>query len=319
MELLSQLTTPVAVVTLTGAAGVVLVMMALAMLLRRPKDPLERFREASQTAQTGRGQDARLRAKGRNAQLDRFASLLEPQDTSEYTQTQLKLRQAGYSSADAVRIFNAAKMILGLAGLGAGYFYVSVLEGAGAQEPHMQALYSLLPGAIGYYLPVYWITRRVEERKLAITQGFPDCLDMLLVCVEAGQSLDQAVGRVGNEMAPSCPHLAIELEAVSYELRAGKEKAAVLRDFADRCGVQDIRSFVSVLIQSATFGTSVGEALRVYAAEMRDKRVMRAEEAANKLPTKMTLATMMLTVPPLLIILVGPSVNGILQLGATGP
>ena len=101
-------------------------------------------------------------------------------------------------------------------------------------------------------------------------------------------------------------------------MKAGKEKSAVLRDMGDRCGVQDVSSFVTVLIQSSTFGTSISDALRVFAGEMRDKRVMRAEEAANKLPTKMTLATMGLTVPPLLIILVGPSANGIANLGAMG-
>ena len=99
-------------------------------------------------------------------------------------------------------------------------------------------------------------------------------------------------------------------------MKAGKDKASVLRDMGERCGVQDVSSFVTVLIQSASFGTSISDALRVFAGEMRDKRVMRAEEAANKLPTKMTLATMGLTVPPLLIILVGPSANGIANLGA---
>ena len=92
----------------------------------------------------------------------------------------------------------------------------------------------------------------------------------------------------------------------------------VLNEMAERCGVQDISSFVTVLVQSQTFGTSIADALRVYAGEMRDKRVMRAEEKANKLPTKMTLATMMLTVPPLLIILVGPSVLGIMKLFSMG-
>ncbi len=138
---------------------------------------------------------------------------------------------------------------------------------------------------------------------------------MLLVCVEAGQSLDQAIVRGARELHASYPALADEFEMVAYEMKAGKEKSAVLRDMGERCGVQDISSFVTVLIQSATFGTSISEALRVFASEMRDKRVMRAEEAANKLPTKMTLATMMLTVPPLLIILVGPSANGIANLG----
>ena len=104
-----------------------------------------------------------------------------------------------------------------------------------------------------------------------------------------------------------------EFEVVSHELKAGKDKASVLKDMADRSGVQDIRSFVTVLVQSQKFGTSIAEALRVHASEMRDKRVMRAEEAANKLPTKMTLATMMLTVPPLLIILIVPSIYSISQ------
>ena len=137
----------------------------------------------------------------------------------------------------------------------------------------------------------------------------------MLVCVEAGQSLDQSIIRVSKELRASYPSLSDEFEIVSYEIKAGKDKPTVLADMGERCGVADISSFVTVLVQSATFGTSIAEALRVYAEEMRDKRVMRAEEKANKLPTKMTLVTMMLTVPPLLIILVGPSVVGIQNLG----
>ncbi|MEC8197242.1 MAG: type II secretion system F family protein, partial [Pseudomonadota bacterium] len=171
------------------------------------------------------------------------------------------------------------------------------------------------PGGAGYFLPKYWVTRRVAERKEEITAGFPDSLDMMLVCVEAGQSLDQSIVRVASELRASYPALAQEFEIVAHEMKAGKDKSQVLSDMGERCGVQDVSSFVTVLIQSATFGTSIAEALRVYAGEMRDKRVMRAEEAANKLPTKMTLATMMLTVPPLLIILVSPSVVGITALG----
>jgi len=127
--------------------------------------------------------------------------------------------------------------------------------------------------------------------------------------------MEQAIVRVSGELKASYPDLAMEFEIVSHELKAGKEKDTVLRDFGTRCGVPDINAFVSVLIQSATFGTSIAEALRVYAGEMRDKRVMRAEEKANKLPTKMTLATMMLTVPPLLVILVGPSAKNISDFG----
>ena len=172
-------------------------------------------------------------------------------------------------------------------------------------------LWILVPGVCGYMLPKYWVTRRVETRKEEITNGFPDALDMMLTCVEAGQSLDQSILRVAKEIRPSYPALADEFSIVSNEMKAGKDRIQVLRDLSERSGVPDVASFVTVMIQSASFGTSIADALRVYASEMRDKRVMRAEEKANTLPTKMTLATMMLTVPPLLIILIGPSVYGI--------
>jgi len=135
----------------------------------------------------------------------------------------------------------------------------------------------------------------------------------MLVCVEAGQSLDQSIARVAREIAPAYPDLAEEFDIVSQEVRAGKERVTVLRDMAERVGLPDITSFVTTMIQSATFGTSIAEALRVYSAEMRDKRVMRAEEKANTLPTKLTLGTMLFTVPPLMVILIGPSIHGVVK------
>ncbi len=106
----------------------------------------------------------------------------------------------------------------------------------------------------------------------------------MLVCVEAGQSLDQAIIRVAKELRTGYPALSEEFEIVAYEMKAGKDKTRVLRDMGERVGIQDVNSFVTTLIQSATFGTSVAEALRVYAAEMRDKRVMRAEERPTSCP-----------------------------------
>ena len=177
-------------------------------------------------------------------------------------------------------------------------------------EPETQQLIMgvVIPGVVGYMLPKYWVTKRQQTRQEEIMNGFPDSLDMMLVCVEAGQSLDQAIVRVAQEIKSGYPALAEEYEQVSGEMKAGKDRVSVLRDMAERAGVPDVASFVTVLIQSASFGTSIAEALRVFSSEMRDKRIMRAEEKANTLPTKMTLATMMLTVPPLLIILIGPSI-----------
>ena len=172
-----------------------------------------------------------------------------------------------------------------------------------------------MAGLIGYLAPVYWITKRTQQRQQEITNGFPDALDLMLVCVEAGQSLDQAILRVSSDSEAAHPSLAEEFAIVGAEMRAGKERNAVLRGSRarDRAGVSDVSSFVTVLVQSAAFGTSIAQALRVYAAEMRDKRLMRAEEKANLLPTKLTLGTMAFTVPPLLLILIGPSIIEILR------
>jgi tight adherence protein C len=304
-----------------GALGLFMILLTIPLMLNQPEDPIKKLRRSitDETSNKSKPKKDRLRQTGRNEQLQKFATFLEPQNADDLSAMQLKLRQAGYQSNDAVRFFHFAQMALGIIGLIAGFIYITILGNNGEEiDTQTMLMYVIGPGGAGYMLPKYWVTRRVEARKEEITAGFPDSLDMMLVCVEAGQSLDQSIVRVASELKASYPALGGEFEVVAYEMKAGKDKSTVLRDMGTRCGVQDISSFVTVLIQSATFGTSVSEALRVYAGEMRDKRVMRAEEAANKLPTKMTLATMALTVPPLLIILVGPSANGISNLGAMG-
>ncbi|WP_372989748.1 type II secretion system F family protein [Sulfitobacter sp.] len=305
---------PIGWIALLGVLGVMLIGVTVVMMMRQPEDPMLKLKR-SQLEPSERPNQQRLRQSDRNEQLQKFAKFLEPENVDELSAKQLMLRQAGYASRDAVRFFHFAQMTLGIAGLVFGIVYVNFLGGGEGLTTQKMMMYTVGPGGIGYYLPKYWITKRVEKRKEEITRGFPDALDMMLVCVEAGQSLDQSIVRVAKELHASYPALAEEFEVVAYEMKAGKDKVGVLTDMGDRCGVQDVSSFVTVLCQSAAFGTSISDALRVYAEEMRDKRVMRAEEAANKLPTKMTLATMMLTVPPLLIILIAPSVMGISKLG----
>ncbi|MFT6091450.1 type II secretion system F family protein [Sulfitobacter sp.] len=307
---------PLGWIVLLGVMGLMMIGLTIFMILRQPEDPLAKLKRTQSTAASSGSAQHRLRQSDRNEQLQKFAKFLEPENLEELSAKELMLRQAGYSSRDAVRFFHFAQMILGIAGVVIGVVYVNFLGGGEGLTTQKMMLYTVGPGGVGYYLPRYWVTKRVAERKEQITRGFPDALDMMLVCVEAGQSLDQCIVRVASELRASYPALAEEFEVVAYEMKAGKDKITVLNDMGERCGIQDISSFVTVLVQSAAFGTSISDALRVYAEEMRDKRVMRAEEAANKLPTKMTLATMMLTVPPLLIILVAPSVLGITQLGA---
>lgn len=300
---------------LLGVLGGMLLLLAIPFMMSKEVDPLEKLIEQGKK-NSGAGNDtARLRQAKGNKQLGKYAKLLEPKSDEEYSAIRLKLIQAGYRDKDAVRLFHFMQFALGIGFLVLGLlYYTFAISGESATTKQM-LIYVLGPGGAGYMLPKYWVTRRIDTRKEQIESGFPDSLDMMLVCVEAGQSLDQSIVRVAGELHHSYPFLADEYEIVAQEMKAGKDKISVLNDMSERCGVQDVASFVTVLIQSTSFGTSIAEALRVYAAEMRDKRVMRAEEKANKLPTKMTLATMMLTVPPLLIILVGPSAVGITELG----
>ena len=316
-DLISTVLGPMGLIIVVGALGLILVAFTVVMMLRQPEDPLSKLKRTANGQVSGNEKQSLRQADG-NHQLQKFAKFLEPENVAELSAKQLELRQAGYQSRDAVRIFYFAQMALGLIGLVGGIVYVNFLGGGEGLSTQKTMMWTIGPGGVGYYLPKYWITRRLEARKEEITRGFPDALDMMLVCVEAGQSLDQCIVRVARELRASYLALAEEFEIVAYEMKAGKDKITVLNDMGERCGVQDVSAFVTVLIQSAAFGTSIADALRVYAAEMRDKRVMRAEEAANKLPTKMTLATMMLTVPPLLIILVGPSVHGITEMGNMG-
>ncbi len=303
---------PIGPTIAAGFFGLILVLLVLPKLLTKEHDPLDKLKDEARGRKSA--EDANtpaLRFGGKKDKLQKYSNFLEPQSAEELSAMKLKLLQAGYRSPNAVRMYHFAQFVLGIGLLAFGGVLAFLKSMNGDPTTQQLAMYVLIPAGAGYMFPKYWVTRRVETRKEEIIAGFPDSLDLMLVCVEAGQSLDQAIVRVSTEIRAGFPSLADEFEIVSNEMKAGKDKVTVLRDMAERCGVPDVASFVTVLIQSTTFGTSISEALRVYAAEMRDKRVMRAEEKANTLPTKMTLATMMLTVPPLLVILIGPSVYGI--------
>lgn len=294
-----------------GALGALLIALSVPALLKRKPDPMDRLGVSGIEPRSNDDKDGaiRLRYDAGAKTLDRFAPYLEPKDQKELGATRLKLIQAGYRGRSAVSTYHLSRFVLGIGFLLAGVLSVFLRT----DEPSLSNLMMsvLIPGCIGYFAPSYWVERRRQARQEEITNGFPDSLDLMLVCVEAGQSLDQSIMRVAKEIRTGYPTLAEEFEIVSSEMRAGKDRVTVLRDMGERCGVSDIASFVTVLVQSATFGTSISDALRVYASEMRDKRVMRAEEKANVLPTKLTIGTMLFTVPPLLIILIGPSIYDI--------
>jgi tight adherence protein C len=308
---ITDLLGPAGPLLLLGGLGIALIVIALPTMLQRRKDPIARLKEQrlGQRPAGGEGQQALRRGTTSPGadKLERFAGYLEPKTAEELSATRLKLLRAGYHSKDAVRLFHFIQFALAIGALGLGMVLALIKSAQQDVTAQTLAIYTLLPAAAAYYLPQYWVTRRIQSRQTEITEGFPDALDMMLVCVEAGQSLDQSIIRVAQEARAGYPALAEEFELVAHQVKAGKERANVLRDMSERVNLPDITSFCTTLIQSASFGTSIADALRIYSAEMRDKRVMRAEEKANTIPTKLTLGTMLFTVPPLLVILIGPS------------
>jgi tight adherence protein C len=308
--MLVDLIGPLGPMIVIGGVGLLLVFATLPAMMDRKPDPLDKLRAAAGPS-LHKGKSAKqgqLRVRDGSEKLDKFAHFLEPKTQEELSAARMKLLRAGYRGKNSVRMYHATQFVLGMALLVLGLIYTLATNNGAEPDPLRLVTTALLPGIVGYYLPNYWVTRRVQTRQDEMVAGFPDALDMMLVCVEAGQSLDQSIIRVAKEIKLGYPALGEEFEIVSYEVKAGKERAQVLRDFGERAGIPDINSFVTTMIQASQFGTSVAEALRIYASEMRDKRVMRAEEKANVLPTKITLGTMLFTVPPLLVALIGPSV-----------
>jgi tight adherence protein C len=152
------------------------------------------------------------------------------------------------------------------------------------------------------------LDKLVARRMKKLRDGFPDALDLLVVCVESGLGLTQALQRVADELVVSHPELALELAVVNAEIRAGVDRVGALKNLADRTGLDDIKGLVSLLVQTLKFGTGVADSLRVYSEEFRDKRMQRAEEQAAKMGTKMIFPLVLFLFPGFFIVAVGPAV-----------
>ena len=237
--------------------------------------------------------------------LSQIGTLVTPGDPAEFAATKLRLVRAGYRRPSALRVFYLARAIC-------AFFFALIGMGIMAIVTiplPLPILVSLLvfPVLFGFLLPPLVVDWRANQRRSEAEQSFPDVLDMLLVCIEAGQSFDQACRRVAREIRVISSVLFEEFALMNDELRAGRDRTQVFRDFAARLNVIDINAFVTVLRQSDEFGVSIADALRVYAADMRHKRLMRAEEKANLMPLKLALGSMFFTVPPTMLVMAGPS------------
>ena len=221
-----------------------------------------------------------------------------PQSSSEMGKLQRKLTMAGYRSHEAVAVFFGIR-------LGCALLAFALLATPVIVRPNM--LFALAGCALGYLLPSMALGRLAKRRQHRIRLGLADALDLLVVSVEAGLGLDQALQRVGEEIAFAHPDLSDELRLINLELRAGKARSEALRNLGERTGVDDIISLVAMLVQTDKFGTSVAQSLRVHSETVRTKRRQRAEEAAAKTGVKMVFPLVFCIFPAIFVVTIGPA------------
>jgi tight adherence protein C len=221
-----------------------------------------------------------------------------PKSTKELGNLRLRLVQAGYPRDEALTIFFGIRVAFAL-------MLFSLFSTSMFMRPNLTVALGGL--GLGYILPGMVLARMSKRRAHRIRLSLADALDLLVVSVEAGLGLDQALTRVGAELAFAYPELSDELRLINLELRAGKPRAEALRNLADRTGVEDLSSLVTMLIQTDKFGTSVAQSLRVYSETLRTKRRQRAEEAAAKTGVKMVFPLVLCIFPAIWVVTIGPA------------
>jgi tight adherence protein C len=221
-----------------------------------------------------------------------------PLSPTDVSQTRLWLIQAGYRTAQHVTIYRGLRVLFAVVG------FLAVFAFTQFNSP------LLLVGmtGLGFFLPRFLLKKKLAERQRRIRLGLPDALDLTVICVEAGLSLDQAMMRVGQDLSHAHPELSGEFHLFDLETRAGKPRVEALRNLSERTGVDDIRSLVGTLIQTDRFGTSVAQALRVHSDSLRTERRQRAEEQAAKTTVKMIIPLVLFVMPSLIFVTVGPAV-----------
>jgi tight adherence protein C len=269
-------------------------------------DPVrKRLRQVGASDAAGRPFSQRLAAG-----LQPIAAIVTPRKERERKRIEHLLVHAGYRSQNARTLFFGIKA-LAIVILPCLVLLASPLLPSVTTSQLM--LYAAGAGYFGSLACSMWLDRAVLRRQRAIRAGFPDALDLLVVCVESGLGLAPAIQRVADELAMSHPALGDELALVNAETRAGVERGVALRNLAERTGLDDIRGLTALLVQTMRFGTSVADALRVYSEEFRDKRTQAAEEQAAKIGTKMIFPLVMFLFPSFFLVAIGPAVIGLID------
>ena len=231
--------------------------------------------------------------------VEHFEKIL-PKSQAEISVVQQRLVRAGLRSDNAVKLFYGAKVMTP-----AVLILISWASGAVYLSPFFILAFA---GGLGFLAPDFWLGRKIAKRQNEIKKGLPDVLDLLVICVEAGLSLDQATARTAQELAKAQPALSDELGIVALEQRAGRARSDAWKHLADRTDVDVVRNLVSMLVQAEQFGTSIGKTLRVHSDTLRTKRVQEVEEKAAKLSVKLLFPLVLFIFPSLFVVVLGPAV-----------
>jgi tight adherence protein C len=244
--------------------------------------------------------------------LGAIGEATKPKNVDELSHIRRTLVKAGYRSVDAPLIFFGARLLLAIA---LPAMFAVLRTSALPMLPSTQTMFLFIFLAVaGFYAPNLWVKIRIQRRQQKILEGFPDALDLMTVCVEAGLGLDAALNQVADEIGMSNRILSEELKLVNLELRAGQSRQNALRNLSLRTDLEDVNNFTTLLIQTDNFGTSIGQTLRVYSDTMRTKRYHRAEEMAAKLPVKLLLPLIFFIFPSLFVVIIGPGAIQIMRI-----
>jgi len=237
--------------------------------------------------------------------LRALGHLIKPKNSEDLSHLRKMFLKAGYRNENSPIVFFGVKVFL--TALLPFLFFLVKLSFLRTLPSFTAMLIAIFLALVGFYAPNLWLRLKVDTRKEKILLGLPDALDLMVVCAEAGVGLDSAIHRVGEEMKLTNKPLSEEFKLMNLELRAGKQRRDALKNLALRTDLDDVKSLVTLLVQTERFGTSIAQALRVHSDSMRTKRFQRAEEVAVKLPVKLLFPLIFFIFPSLFVAVLGPA------------
>jgi tight adherence protein C len=236
--------------------------------------------------------------------VEHFETVL-PKSQAEVSVTLPRLIRAGYRKESAVKVFYGSKVLTPLL-----LCLIALVTGLGSFSPFF--VYITASG-VGFLVPDFWLGRKIKNRQSRIRRGLPDVLDLLVICIEAGLSLDQGTVRAAEELRRAQPELCDELQIVVLEQRAGRPRSESWKHMAERTGVDSVRNLVSMLVQSEQFGTGIAKTLRVHSDSLRSQRIQAIEEAAAKTTIKIVFPLVLFIFPSLFLVTLGPAVIAMVE------